>query len=189
MRASTLAAATLTRWLSRSGTLPCGVVSHVQVELEIETTISRLVFLRTRYSADAPPDLPHRLTIVHGDAHTWNLLFPRSRTGPAFLIDWQQWHIDVGPRDLAFFMALQWYPNRRRELELVLLRHYYDCLLEQGLESYSFDEWWLDYRWCVIRNLTIPIIFWSRGMKPEGWWNRLEWALGAYLDLDCDELL
>jgi len=26
-------------------------------------------------------------------------------------------------------------------------------------------------------------------MKPEGWWHRLECALAAYSDLDCDELL
>jgi hypothetical protein len=48
---------------------------------------------------------------------------------------------------------------------------------------------WLDYRRCVVRNLTIPILFWSRGMKPEGWWHRLECALAAYRDLACDELL
>jgi hypothetical protein len=53
------------------------------------------------------------LTIAHGDAHTWNSLFPRTGQdeGPAFLIDWQLWHLDVGARDLAFFMALHWYPG------------------------------------------------------------------------------
>lgn len=129
------------------------------------------------------------LTITHGDAHTWNFLFPRSGAGPAFLIDWQLWHVDVGVRDLAFLMALHWYPGRRRELELALIRHYYDVLLAHGVENYSFDELWLDYRRCVVRNLTIPIIFWSRGMKPEGWWHRLECDLAAYRDLSCDELL
>jgi ecdysteroid kinase len=129
------------------------------------------------------------LTIVHGDAHTWNFLFPRSGTGPAFLIDWQLWHIDLGVRDLAFFMALHWYPGRRLELELPLIKYYYQRLLAYGLENYSFDELWLDYRRCVVRNLTIPIIFWNRGMNSEGWWHRLECALAAYRDLDCQELL
>jgi hypothetical protein len=132
---------------------------------------------------------PRALTVIHGDAHAWNFLFPRSGTGPAFLIDWQLWHVDLGVRDLAFLMALHWYPSRRRELERVLVRYYYDGLLARGLEDYSFDELWLDYRRCVVRNLTIPIIFWSRGMKPESWWHRLECALAAYRDLACDELL
>jgi Phosphotransferase enzyme family len=132
---------------------------------------------------------PRALTIIHGDAHTWNFLFPRSGTGPAYLIDWHLWHIDLGVRDIAFFMALHWYPTRRRDLERVLIKYYYDRLLVHGMENYSFDELWLDYRRCVVRNLTIPIIFWSRGMNPEGWWHRLECALAAYRDLACDELL
>ena len=129
------------------------------------------------------------LTIIHGDAHTWNFLFPRSGHGPAVLIDWQLWHIDVGARDLAFCMALHWYPSRRREFERPLIGYYHERLVEYGVQNYSLDELWLDYRRCVVRNLTIPIIFWSRGMKPEGWWHRLECALMAYRDLGCDELI
>ncbi len=129
------------------------------------------------------------LTVAHGDAHTWNFLFPRSNQGAAFLIDWQLWHLDLGARDVAFFMALHWHPNRRRELEEPLLRHYHRALLAHHIDAYSFDELWLDYRRCVVRNLTIPILFWSRGMKPEGWWHRLECALAAYEDLGCEELL
>jgi len=132
---------------------------------------------------------PRGLTVIHGDAHTWNFLFPRSGEGAAFLVDWQLWHVDVAARDLAFLMALHWYPSRRRELERPLVRYYYEGLLAQGREDYSFDELWLDYRRSAVRNLTIPILFWSRGMKPEGWWHRLECALAAYRDLACDELL
>jgi hypothetical protein len=129
------------------------------------------------------------LTVAHGDAHSWNFLFPRSGDGSAFLIDWQLWHVDVGARDLAFFMALHWYPRRRRELEESLLRRYYRALLDHGVDTYPYSELMLDYRRCVVRNLTMPILFWSRGMKPEGWWHRLECALAAYSDLSCEELL
>jgi hypothetical protein len=132
---------------------------------------------------------PRALTVIHGDAHTWNFLFPRSGEGAAVLIDWQLWHVDVGARDLAFFIALHWYPGRRSELEGPLIHSYHQGLLENGVENYSFDELWMDYRRCVVRNLTIPLIFWSRGMKPEGWWHRLECGLASYRDLDCDELL
>ena len=132
---------------------------------------------------------PRALTIIHGDAYTWNFLFPRSGSGNTFLIDWQLWHVDVGARDLAFFMALHWYPGRRRELEKPLIRRYHEALQAHGITNYSYDELWLDYRRCVVRNLTFPIIVWSRGRKPEEWWNRLECALAAYRDLACDELL
>jgi Ecdysteroid kinase-like family len=132
---------------------------------------------------------PHALTITHGDAHSWNFLFPRSGSGPAYLIDWQLWHIDVGARDLAFLMALHWYPERRRELESSLIGRYHEALLAHGIDGYSLDDLWLDYRRGVVRNLTFPVIHWARGMKPEAWWHRLECALAAYRDLACDELL
>jgi Ecdysteroid kinase-like family len=132
---------------------------------------------------------PHALTITHGDAHSWNFLFPRVGDGPAFLFDWQVWHVDVGVRDLAFMMALHWYPSRRRDVEHSLLRHYHESLLKNGRTDYSFDDLLLDYRRCAVRNLTFPIIFSSRGWKPEAWWHRLECAVAAYRDLECEELL
>jgi hypothetical protein len=42
---------------------------------------------------------------------------------------------------------------------------------------------------CVVRNLTMPILFWSQGMKRARWWYRLKYALAAYSDLSCEELL
>jgi Ecdysteroid kinase-like family len=132
---------------------------------------------------------PHSLTIIHGDAHTWNFLFPRSGEGAAYVIDWQLWHVDVGARDLAYLMALHWCPSRRRELEQALLRHYHEVLMTHGVKNYSFDELWLDYRRGALRNLTMPIIFWNQGMAVERWWYRLECALASYLDLECEELL
>jgi hypothetical protein len=173
-----------------------GIVTHLSPFMDAFgdalTAEARQVYERV-FSSSLKPWLrltdSRALTIIHGDAHTWNFLFPRSGSGATYLIDWQLWHIDVGARDLAFFMALHWYPSRRRELELPLLRRYHEALLAHGIANYPFDDLWLDYRRCAIRNLTIPIILWSRGMKPQAWWHRLECALSAYRDLECDELL
>src|SRR2546427_6564192 len=40
----------------------------------------------------------------------------------------------LGARDLAFFMALHWYPERRRELERPLLEYYHRGLEQRSLE-------------------------------------------------------
>jgi thiamine kinase-like enzyme len=129
------------------------------------------------------------LTVVHGDAHTWNFLFPRSSNGTTYLIDWQLWHLDVGARDLAFLIALHWNPTARQELELLLLRIYHQQLQLEGITDYTFEELWRDYRRCVVRNLTVPIILWARGLPGEAWRNRLSCALAAYRDLGGDEFL
>ena len=129
------------------------------------------------------------LTVIHGDAHTWNFLFPRSEQGRTFLIDWQLWHLDIGARDLAFMIALHWDRTARQQLELPLLHFYYKELIRTGISRYSFDDLLLDYRRCLVRNLTVPILFWSRGQPRESWRYRLDCALAAYRDHDCAELL
>src|SRR2546430_17583840 len=63
MRASSPTATILSRWLRRSGTLPCAAIADVRVELEIETTISKLVFLTATYSPDVPANLPRHLVV------------------------------------------------------------------------------------------------------------------------------
>jgi len=70
---------------------------------------------------EAAPDLlarhrSHRdLTIIHGDAHTWNAFYARDPgRDQVRLFDWDGWRIDVGTDDLAYMMAVHWYPERRR---------------------------------------------------------------------------
>jgi aminoglycoside phosphotransferase (APT) family kinase protein len=129
------------------------------------------------------------LTVVHGDAHTWNFLFPRSGEGATYIFDWQLWHLDVGPRDLAFMIALHWDREVRKQLERPLLHFYHEKLINAGISNYSFDELLLDYRRCVVRNLTFPLIQWARGRRREAWRYRLDCALAAYRDLNAAELL
>lgn len=129
------------------------------------------------------------LTVVHGDAHSLNFLFPRSGAGLSYLVDWQLWHLDVGARDLAYLIALHWSPILRRDLERPLLHRYHRQLVARGVGGYSFDDLWLDYRRCAVRNLTFPIVLWSRGQPVQSWRHRLECALASYRDLDGDELL
>ena len=129
------------------------------------------------------------LTVIHGDAHTWNFLFPRTGQGMPYLIDWQVWHPDVGPKDLAFMIGLHWDRSVREQLELPLLRFYHQELITAGISSYSFDDLMLDYRRCLVRNLTFPIIQWARGATRESWRHRLDYALAAYRDHAAAELL
>lgn len=62
---------------------------------------------------------PHRnLTLLHGDAHVWNALYPKDAgTDGVKLIDWDDWRVDTATDDLAYMMAVHWFPERRRRLE------------------------------------------------------------------------
>ncbi len=68
------------------------------------------------------------LTLIHGDAHCWNFLYPRDAGRERVRIfDWSLWHLDLGARDLAFMMALGWDKERRAAMESHLLKLYF-CL-------------------------------------------------------------
>jgi Phosphotransferase enzyme family len=133
---------------------------------------------------------PRAYTVVHDDLHVGNVLYPRdSDVESVRLVDWQTWHIDLGPKDLAHMMALFWFPERRRRLELPLLRRYHERLYAHGVTSYSWDECWADYRVCVLRKLFHPAWQWDTGHHPNIWWNHLERVCTAFEDLHCAELL
>jgi Ecdysteroid kinase-like family len=93
---------------------------------------------------DAAPHLNKRyhthrnMTIVQGDAHIWNVFLPQSNGSDDLRIfDWDGWRVDVATDDLAYMMALHWFPDHRRRHEQLLLDHYHATLLAHGVNGYD----------------------------------------------------
>ncbi len=133
---------------------------------------------------------PHGLTVTHGDAHWWNLLYPHELNKDRVrIVDWQLWHVDLGPRDIAFMVGLGGYAERVAETEQGLVRHYFNCLVTHGVTNYNWDDCWHDYRMSAFRNLNIPVIQWSQGQSSKLWGSNLKRALRAYEELRLHDLL
>jgi hypothetical protein len=130
------------------------------------------------------------LTLTHGDPHVGNFLYPRDHVEDTVrIIDWKGWEIAVGPGDMAHMMAVFWFPERRARLEQALLRRYYEHLLEGGVEGYTWEMCWYDYRFAVIELLFYPIWQWSTNQIPDViWWPHVERLFLAFEDLGCEEL-
>lgn len=133
----------------------------------------------------------HRnMTIVHGDAHAWNCFLPRSAgTGTARLFDWDTWRPDFGSDDLAYLMALHWYPDLRRRRERHLLDIYHDELLARGVTGYDRRALQDDYRLSVLWSITTPVWQHAGNIPPVIWWPHLERIHLAAGDLGCHDLL
>jgi hypothetical protein len=130
------------------------------------------------------------LTLVHGDAHAWNFVFPLdSERDRVRIIDWHEWGVGLGTDDLAEAMALWWYPERRARLEAPLLQRYHGRLLEHGVQAYGWGRCWDDYRLSVVRCLLAPVWMHGEGRAPAVWWPILERVVLAFQDLECVELL
>jgi len=133
-----------------------------------------------------------RNTLIHGDAHTWNFLHPKdTKNGRAYLIDLATSNrIRPPTNDLAYMMALQWYPERRALMEESLLRRYHSTLLSHGVKGYTWEDCQLDYRYSVMNHLFTPVLQRHGGQIPTAvWWHNFERISEAYKDLNCAELL
>lgn len=132
----------------------------------------------------------NHFTLVFEDVHTGNFLYPRNESDKLYFIDWEQWGVNLAMNDLAYMMALFWSSERRSHLEKGYLQRYHQRLLENGIQGYSWDALWNDYRLCIIRHLFIPAWQWKAGSPPpDVWWNHLERICSAFEELNCHELL
>ena len=99
-------------------------------------------------------------TLVHGDAHWGNFLYPHDPAAHnLYLIDWAEWHVNLGVGDLAYNIALQCYPEHRARIERPLIRRYHDRLLAHGIHDYAWEQCREDYRRMVIEQCLWPIVW------------------------------
>jgi hypothetical protein len=130
------------------------------------------------------------VTVTQGDAHVWNCFLPKDAgTETPRLFDWDGWQVAVGTEDLAYMIAMHWYPDLRRRTERPLLDAFHDELLACGVKGYDRRALQDDYRLSVLWQTTRPIWMRSVGIAPGIWWNNLERIHLAVDDLDCRELL
>ena len=134
-------------------------------------------------------DARRNVTLIHGDAHVWNVFLPRDGGDDLRLFDWDGWRIGVAAGDLAYMMALHWYPDRRRRLERALLDRYHATLLAHGVNGYDRRALDDDYRWAVLWQMATPVWQAAYDIPPVIWWNHMERIMLAVDDLGCRELL
>ncbi len=113
---------------------------------------------------------------------------PKDDAGRPRIIDWQSYESGLAAYDLAYMIALHWFPDRRRVLERGLLELYLDALARNGVR-YPFDDFMEDYRISVIQLLFLPAFQWDVELSPEIWFNHLERIFWAYDDLGCDDVV
>jgi hypothetical protein len=130
-----------------------------------------------------------RLTITHGDAHIWNCMLPRDDGDDVRFFDWDAWRVGPGTSDLAYMMAVQWYPDWRRNAEPLLLDRYHETLLAHGVRDYDREALAADYRLSTLWQLVTPVMQQAYGVPALYWWNNLQRVLLAVDDLGCRDLL
>lgn len=134
-------------------------------------------------------------TLIHGDVGAGNILVPRKGYRPIYIIDRQpfDWSLTtwLGVYDLAYAIVLDWDVETRRHLEMPILRHYHDQLIKIGVEDYSWEQLYDDYRLSVAMAVYVATEYCRGGINERWilvWLPMLQRAMTACDDLDCSEL-
>jgi hypothetical protein len=133
-------------------------------------------------------------TLVHGDVGHKNVMVPRAGIRPIYIIDRQpfDWALTVwlGVYDLAYAMVLDWEIETRRRLEILVLRNYHDQLIKNGVNGYSWEQLYDDYKLCVAMCVYVAAEYFRGGVNSpwvSTWLLMLCRALTACDDLNCNE--
>jgi hypothetical protein len=148
-----------------------------------------------RHMPDAVVPLMERLsqppvTLLHGDHRLDNLFFSDEDVA---VLDWQITGTGRGPYDLAYFLSQSLVPEERKGLEHDLVAVYHDTLVANGVQGYSFDECWEDYRLATLFVSVYPLNAGSVDLvndrAVELFTAMLDRSVSAILDLDALELM
>ena len=91
------------------------------------------------------------LTLCHGDAHLENVFFAEHFEGGCMFIDFGLTAFGQALGDVAMVVAAGMRPDVRRAHELDLVMHYHRCLLEFGVQGYTWDQCWKDFEFQIFR--------------------------------------
>ncbi len=93
-------------------------------------------------------------TMVHGDCHLQQMLFPTNGAGRFAVIDWQTVAIGCGANDLARLIVTAMSPAQRHEQEAQLLARYHEQLRQHGVQDYTQTDLRRDYGVGLLQSLT-----------------------------------
>ena len=111
-----------------------------------------------------------RFGLVHGDYRLDNLLFPpATASDPAAVaaIDWQTLSLGLPARDLAYLLGTGLSVADRREHERELVGEYHASLLVYGVEDYSPELCWDDYRFAMLQGPLVSVFGCAYGARTE----------------------
>jgi aminoglycoside phosphotransferase (APT) family kinase protein len=122
------------------------------------------------------------VTLLHGDAHWRNFLYPRDRAAATTqLFDWQSCTVGPPAHDLGYLLARFWHPAPERDLMDRLLDAYYAALVGGGVPDYGREQLRTDVQFGALRHAVAAPTNWFRWGRhrnpppdPAEWATRLE---------------
>lgn len=132
----------------------------------------------------------NNITLIHGDSHIYNFMFPHNKNKEPIIVDFQFWSSGIGAGDVAHLTRESFPKEGREKLHRLIIEEYHKTLLKQGVQGYSFEDCLEDYRKKVACMLLIPV--WQYAcfnVEYDEWIKDIPSLVLNYKSLKCDELL
>ncbi len=131
-----------------------------------------------------------RFSLLHMDYRLDNLLFGEHEV---WAVDWQGVSIGLPTRDVAFFLSTGLMVEDRRRYEWDIVAAYHSRLMTYGVEGYSAEQCWNDYRFGMLQNPFITVFGCAYGSRTERgdrmFLAMIERGCAAIRDLDVLDLI
>jgi hypothetical protein len=102
---------------------------------------------------------PEPFALLHSDYRLDNLLFAQSDAPrPVVAVDWQVLMVGSPLRDVAFLVATGLSTENRRAGEKGIIDAYHRRLIELGVDGYSAERCWKDYRYGLFQGPFITVL-------------------------------
>ena len=158
---------------------------------KIKTTLNRAMDINIQSIKETSGRIRNRnnVTICNGDSHIRNFLLPTEANGGPLIVDFQFWGEGIGAGDLAHLTRVSFSDELKREVQIPLVRRYYDTLLACGVTGYTWEDCWRDYRMYAATMALIPFFQYTYfGLRYDEWNGALKELVYNYELLGCDEL-
>ena len=108
-----------------------------------------------------------RFGLVHGDYRLDNLMFPPDGAAGVVALNWQTLSLALPARDLAYFLGTGLSVEDRRAHERDLVAAYHRALTSYGVEGYSLEDCWEDYRFAMVQGPLVSVFGCAYGTRTE----------------------
>jgi hypothetical protein len=119
--------------------------------------VAQAVGQHTDYFMNLPFDEERPLTLAHGDFRADNVFY--GVDGGLAVVDWQISGRGYGPFDLGYHLTQSVTSDTRRAIEKQAVADYHRALCAHGVEGYSAEQCWEDYReaalFCIVYPMTL----------------------------------
>ena len=112
-------------------------------------------------------------TLIHGDAHLWNFLYPIDiKADKAIFIDWQNWKICIPTNDLAYMLSLHLNENDF-DFEKKMIKYYFN-MLKANYIHYAWEDFDFDYKLSIIKVIFTPFWQFYQNVDSSIWTNYIK---------------